>query len=166
METCLDRLEQYLIENRIYYEVQEHRSAFTMQEVAAALHERGSRVAKVLIARADGQLIMLVLPAPLLVDFDRAGEMLGCKQLQLVREREFARLFPDCDVGAMPPFGNFYDMPVYLDDSLAEQPYLVFQAGTHQETMKIAMSDYLLLVDPKIGDFACLPEHEGIPEML
>ena len=160
METCLDRLEQYLIENRVYYEIQEHRQAYTMQEVAAALHERGSRVAKVFIARADGRLIMLVLPAPLHVDFDRVQEMLGLKVVQRAREVEFAYLFPDCDVGAMPPFGNFYDMPVYLDRTLAEQPYLIFQAGTHRETVKIAMSDYLALVGPQIGDFAYQPESE------
>ena len=154
METCIDRLEQYFTENRVTYEVEEHRQAFTIQEVAATLHEKGSHVAKVFIARTDGQLIMLVLPAPAHVDFDRVKAMLGAETVQRAREVEFAHLFPDCDVGAMPPFGNFYNVPVYIDRWLATQPAIVFQAGSHRETMKIAMSDYLRLTLPTIGDFA------------
>jgi Ala-tRNA(Pro) deacylase len=154
METCLARLEQYLTENRVYYEVQEHRQAFTIQEVAAALHEKGMHVAKVFIAWADGQLIMLVLPAPARVDLDRVRDMLGATEVRRAHEAEFARLFPDCDVGAMPPLGNLYDVPVYLDNTLADQSTLVFQAGSHRATLKIAMSDYWRLARPKTGDFA------------
>ncbi len=154
METCLARLEQYLTENRVYYEVQEHQQAFTIQEVAAALHEKGLHVAKVFIAWADGQLIMLVLPAPVRVDLDRVRDMLNAQDVRRAREAEFARLFPDCDVGAMPPLGNLYDVPVYLDDALADQSTLVFQAGSHRTTLKIAMSDYWRLVRPTVGDFA------------
>ena len=153
METCLARLEQYLTENRVYYEVQEHRQAFTIQEVAAALHEKGLHVAKVFMAWADGQLIMLVLPAPARVDLDRVRDMLGATEVRRAREAEFARLFPDCDVGAMPPLGNLYDVPVYLDDALADQSTLVFQAGSHRTTLKIAMSDYWRLARPKDGRF-------------
>jgi Ala-tRNA(Pro) deacylase len=158
METCLDRLEQYLTENRVYYEVQEHRQAFTIQEVAAALHEKGLHVAKVFIAWADGQLIMLVLPAPARVDLDRVRDMLNATEVRRAREAEFAQLFPDCDVGAMPPLGNLYDVPVYLDSALAEQATLVFQAGSHRTTLKIAMSDYWRLVKPAVGDFALTHE--------
>jgi len=154
METCCERLEQYLIDNRVYYEIQEHRAAFTIQEVAAALHEKGIHVAKVFVASADGQLIMLVLPAPAYVDLDRVKAMLNAKEVRRAREAEFAHLFPDCDVGAMPPFGNMYHLPVYLDGTLADQPYIVFQAGSHRKTIKIAMSDYWRLAAPTIGDFA------------
>ena len=154
METCCERLEQYLIDNRVYYEIQEHRTAFTIQEVAAALHEKGIHVAKVFVASTDEQLIMLVLPAPAYVDLDRVKGMLNAKEVRRAREAEFAHLFPDCDVGAMPPFGNMYHLPVYLDCTLADQSYIVFQAGSHRKTIKIAMSDYWRLAAPTIGDFA------------
>jgi Ala-tRNA(Pro) deacylase len=156
METCLDRLEQYLIENRVYYEVQEHRPAFTIQEVAAALHEKGLHVAKVFIAWADGQLIMLVLPASALVDLERIRVMVGAAEVRRAREAEFAQRFSDCAVGAMPPLGNLYHVPVYLDCTLADQPTLIFQAGSHRTTLKIAMTDYWRLVQPKVGDFALM----------
>lgn len=154
METCIDKLEQYFAEKRIYYEIQEHRTAFTIQEVAALLHERGIHVAKVFIARADEKLVMLVLPSIYKVDFDRVREVIGAKTVRRAKEVEFAHLFPDCDVGAMPPFGNMYDLPVYVDQTLALQPFVVFQAGSHRETMKIATSDFLRLVEPTIGEFA------------
>jgi len=158
METCIDHLEQYFVENKVYHEIQEHRQAYTIQAVAADLHERGWHVAKVFIARVDERLIMLVLPAPAHVDLERVKTMLGATTAQRAKEAEFAHLFPDCDVGAMPPFGNFYNIPIYLDRSLATQPFFVFQAGSHRQTMKIAMSDYLRLTLPTIGDFAYLPQ--------
>ena len=160
METCCDRLEQYLTENRVYYEVQEHRQVYTMQEVAAVLHEKGLHVAKVFMAWADGKLVMLVLPAPAHVDFERVKTLLNVREARRAREAEFAHLFPDCDVGAMPPLGNLYNVPVYLDRVLANQPHLVFQAGSHHTTMKVALSDYLQLVKPVIGDFARLAQAE------
>ncbi len=163
METCIDKLEQYFAGSRIYYEIQEHHTAFTAQEVAALLHERGIHVAKVFIARADGRTVMLVLPAIYKVDFDRVREMIGARDVRRAKEVEFAHLFPDCDVGAMPPFGNMYDIPVYVDKTLAMQPFIVFQAGSHRETMKMATSDYMRLVEPTIGEFAVQPEPEMEP---
>ena len=154
METCCDRLEQYLTENHVQYEVQEHRQVYTIQEVAAVLHEKGLHVAKVFMAWADGQLVMLVLPASAHVDFGCVKTMLNAENARRAREVEFAHLFPDCDVGAMPPLGNLYNVPVYLDRALADQAHLVFQAGTHHTTMKVAMSDYLKLVGPAIENFA------------
>ncbi len=162
MEACVDRLKQYLTDNQVYFEVQEHRQVYTIQEVAATLHEKGEYVAKVFIVWTDGQLIMLVLPAPALVDVDRVGKIVKAKETRRAREFEFAQIFADCDVGAMPPFGNLYDVPVYLDRTLVDEPYIVFQAGTHHTTMKIAMSDYQQLVKPVIGDFALHDGHESV----
>ena len=162
MEACSDRLKQYFTDNHVYFEVQEHRQAYTMQEVAATLHEKGEHVAKVFVAWADGKLVMLVLPAPDLVDLDRAAKLLKVKEVRRAREFEFAQLFADCDVGAMPPFGNIYEVPVYLDRSLVEEPYIVFQAGTHHTTMKIAMSDYQKLASPAIADFALRHDHGAV----
>ena len=162
MEACVDRLKQYLTDNHVYFEVLEHRQAYTMQEVAATLHEKGEHVAKVFIATADGRPIMLVLPAPAQVDLSKVRVLLKAKEARRAREFEFAQLFADCDVGAMPPFGNFYRVPVYLDRSLVDEPYIVFQAGTHHTTMKIAMSDYRRLVNPTVGDFALRHSHESV----
>ncbi len=162
MEACMDRLTQYLTDNHVYFEVQEHRQTYTIQEVAATLHERGEQVAKVFIAWADGQLVMLVLSAPELVDLDRVANLLKVKEARRAREFEFAQVFADCDVGAMPPFGNLYDVPVYLDRMLVEEPYMIFQAGTHHTTMKIAMSDYQRLVEPVVVDFALHHNQESI----
>ena len=154
MATCLERLKFFLDENGVKYEIQHHREVFTSQAVANELHEKGAHVAKVVIVWAAGKLVMLVLPAPTHVDFERVKAMLGTEHVRRAHEVEFKSVFPDCDVGAMPPFGNFYHLPVYIDHVLVEEPYLVFQAGSHRETMKVATTDYLRLVKPTPGDFA------------
>jgi Ala-tRNA(Pro) deacylase len=158
MDSCLERLKAYFGEHGVPYEIQQHRTVFTAQKVADVLHEKGRYVAKVFIAWVDGKLVMLVLPAPAHVDYDRVKERLGAKEVHAAHEEEFEHLFPDCEVGAMPPFGNMYHLPVHLDQSLSGLDHLVFQAGSHRETMKIAMADYLRLVSPTLGDFALHPE--------
>ena len=162
MEACVDRLKQYLTDQHVYFEVQEHRQVYTMQEVAASLHEKGEHVAKVFIATVDGKPVMLVLPAPAQVDLDKVRVLLKAKEARRAREFEFAQLFADCDVGAMPPFGNIYQVPVYIDRALVDEPYIVFQAGTHHTTVKIAMSDYQRLASPIIADFSLRHAHEPI----
>jgi Ala-tRNA(Pro) deacylase len=162
MEACVDRLKQYLTDQHVYFEVQEHRQVYTMQEVAASLHEKGEHVAKVFIATVDGKPVMLVLPAPAQVDLDKVRALLKAKEARRAREFEFAQIFADCDVGAMPPFGNIYQVPVYLDRTLVDEPHIVFQAGTHHTTMKIAMTDYQRLAGPIIGDFSLHHTHEPI----
>jgi Ala-tRNA(Pro) deacylase len=160
MEACVDRLKQYLTDQYVHFEVQEHRQVYTMQEVAAVLHEKGEHVAKVFIATVDDKPVMLVLSAPAQVDLDRVRVMLKAKEARRAREFEFAQLFADCDVGTMPPFGHIYQVPVYLDRALVGESHIVFQAGTHHTTMKIAMADYLRLASPVIGDFVLHHTHE------
>jgi Ala-tRNA(Pro) deacylase len=162
MEACVDRLKQYLTDQHVYFEVQEHRQVYTMQEVAASLHEKGEHVAKVFVATVDGKPVMLVLPAPMQVDLDKVRALLKAKEARRAREFEFAQLFADCDVGAMPPFGHFYQVPVYIDRSLVDEPYIIFQAGTHHTTMKIAMTDYQRLANPTVGDFTLRHAHESV----
>ena len=162
MEACVDRLKQYFTDHHVYFEAQEHRQVYTMQEVAAALHEKGEHVAKVFIATVDGKAVMLVLPAPAQVDLEKVRALLKAKEARRAREYEFAQLFADCDVGAMPPFGNIYQVPVYIDRSMVDEPYIIFQAGTHHTTMKIAMSDYQRLVSPVVGDFTLRHSHESV----
>ncbi len=151
---CRERLEQYLRENGAGFEVMTHSQAFTMQEVAAALHLPGNQVAKVVMVKADDKMAMLVLPAPYRLNTDKAGKLLGVKKVRLADEKEFTDLFPDCATGAMPPFGNLYDIPVYVDQALAEEPDIVFRIGTHRETMKVAYADFARLAQPTVGEFA------------
>ena len=158
MEACLERLEKYLGEHGVKFEVQHHREVYTMQEVAAELGEKGRYVAKVFIANADGKPVMLVLAAPDHVDYERVQLYLGAEHVERARENDFKRWFPDCEIGAMPPFGNLYNVPVYLDRELSEQSHLTFQAGSHRDTLRIATSDYIRLVAPKVTRFAITAE--------
>ncbi len=155
--SCLERLKFYLHENQVPFEVQHHREVFTAQAVAAEVHEKGAHVAKVVIAWVDGRLIMLVLPAPAHVDFERIEKMLHAQYARAAREEEFKHLFKDCDVGAMPPFGHIYSLPVYLDRTLTQVGDIVFQAGTHRDTLRLATADYLRLASPTVVEFALSP---------
>ena len=147
---CRERMENYLRENGVVFEVETHDQAFTMQEVAAALHVPGNQVAKVVIVCADKEKVMLVLPAPYRMNVDLVRDMVDAKKVRLAKEEEFADLFPDCATGAMPPFGNLYGVPVYVDRSMSEEPDMVFRIGTHRETMKIAYADFVRLAQPVV----------------
>jgi Ala-tRNA(Pro) deacylase len=149
-------MEQYLSENGVSFEVLKHDQAYTMQEAAAALHVSGKQVAKVVIVKADEGMAMLVIPAPDRVNLDHVRAALGAKKASLAKENEFASLFPDCAPGAMPPFGNLYDVPVYVDQALADKEHIIFRVGTHRHTMRIAYADFERLAQPTIGEFAYL----------
>ena len=150
---CRERLEQYLRENGVGFEVMTHSQAFTAQEMAAALHVPGHQVAKVVIVEADGKPAMLVLPAPYRLNIEKVRTLLGVTQARLAKEDEFTDLFPDCATGAMPPFGNLYGVPVYVDKTLAEESHIVFRIGSHRETAKLAYADYYRLAQPAVGEF-------------
>lgn len=151
---CRDRLEKYLREHDVAYEVQQHPQAFTAQEIAAAEHVSGSRFAKVVMVVAGGKPLMLVLPASRMVDLTRAQDLVGQGQLRLAQEGEFQASFPDCEPGAMPPFGNLYEIPVFVDESLSDEEAMYFQAGSHEETMSVAYRDFARLAGPTVGNFA------------
>lgn len=145
------KLKQYLDAERIAYQIATHRRAFTSQGVAQAAHVSGQEFAKcVILMTGDGRTIMAVLPGPRHVSLPLVSEMLG-QQVRLAREDEFASLFPGCELGAEPPFGNLYDLPVYVDDALARDPEIVFNAGTHTETIRMRYSDFARLVRPVVG---------------
>jgi Ala-tRNA(Pro) deacylase len=158
MAACLERLKQYLGESGVHYGVQHHHEVYTMQEVAAEVGEKGRAVAKVFIASADGNPVMLVLAAPDHVDYDRVRDYLGAENVERAPEELFKQWFPDCEVGAMPPFGNLYKVPVYMDRKLMEAPHITFQAGSHSDTIRIDMHDYMRLASPKVTRFAVTPE--------
>jgi Ala-tRNA(Pro) deacylase len=151
---CVERMKEYLDENNVPFEIITHTQAFTMPEVAAALHVPGQQVAKVVMAKDDGKMVMLVTSAAQRLDFAKARAMLGADKINLAKEDEFVNLFPDCEVGAMPPFGNLYNVPVYVDQALAEEKNIVFRVGSHHQAMKIAYIDYARLARPIVGEFA------------
>jgi Ala-tRNA(Pro) deacylase len=151
------RLEKYLREEGVSFDTMIHSVAYTAQEVAAVQHTPGGQLAKVVLADADGRLVMLVLPASCRVNFPKLKSVLEAKKVRLAREEEFAGTFTDCEVGAMPPFGNLYTLPVYVDGSLVEVPEIVFKVGSHTTSMTIAFADYKRLADPTIADFAVRP---------
>ncbi len=151
---CKAKLEKYFRDNGVEFKAMTHPTAYTAQDVAAAQKVKGKQVAKVVMALADGKAVMLVMPASYRTDFSKLKGVLKAKEGRLAKEEEFSGLFPDCDTGAMPPFGNMYNVPVYVDRSLTEDPEIVFQAGSHRDTMKITYQDYARLAQPIVADFA------------
>jgi Ala-tRNA(Pro) deacylase len=147
----LRRLRQYLDENHVAYQVRAHKTAFTAQEVAAAEHVPGREMAKVIMVRAGDEYLMAVLPAPYHVSLDQLGRVTGKKDLRLAMENEFAGLFPECQAGAMPPFGNLYGLPVWVDESLTRDREIGFNAGNHEQTVHLAYADFAQLVRPKVA---------------
>ncbi len=159
---CKERLENYLREQGVPFQVQQHPIAYTAQDVAASEHIPGKQVAKVVIVFADNTMVMLVLPAPYRVDFNRVGQALGARDVRLADEVELGAAFPDCEVGAMPPFGNLYHLPMYVETRLAEDESIVFPIGTHTETMRLKYADFARLVNPPLLEFA-RPPQEALP---
>lgn len=149
---CKERLAEYFRENGVACQFMTHPTAYTAQEVAAAQHVSGKQVAKVVIVRADERNVMVVLPASAHIAFPKLQALLDARMVRLAKEEEFSGIFPDCDLGAMPPFGNLYGLPVYVDKSLAAAKEIVFQAGTHRDTAKIAYADFARLAQPIEAD--------------
>ena len=151
---CRDRLENYLRENQVPFEEQHHPRAVSAQEVAASDHVPGRMLSKTVMVLADGEIAMLVLPAPYQEDLEKAEEARREAERALESEEEFEDSFPDCEVGAMPPFGNLYGVPVYVEKTLAEDETIVFRSGTHTQTMSVSYSDFERLVEPTVAQFA------------
>lgn len=151
--TILRRLQEYLGNHHVHYEVLGHQEAYTAPEIAHTLHVSGKMFAKVVIVKADGRFVMVVLPSNWQVDFKRVKEVLRARHVRLATEAEFEGLFPDCEIGTMPPFGNLYGVGVYVDQSLTEDEAIVFQAGTHLGAIKLRYEDFDNLVHPKVAEF-------------
>jgi len=149
----LARLQDYLDTNQVSYTVCTHKQAFTAQEVAAAQHVKGKELAKVVIVKTRARFLMTVLPATHRIDFSKLEAVLQ-EEVSLATEEEFQGLFPGCETGAMPPFGNLYGLPVYVDKALEENQEIVFQAGTHVQTVRMRYQDFKELVKPTVAAFA------------
>jgi Ala-tRNA(Pro) deacylase len=144
----------FLKQQRIKFDVVSHGAAFTAQETAHAEHAPGMSMAKVVMLKADGKDVMVVMPAPYRLHEGRMKRLIGARKIRLATEREFRKLFPDCEVGAMPPFGNIYDIPFYVDFSLSQNEHIIFNAGSHRKSIRMSFEDYEKLVNPVLCSFA------------
>lgn len=149
----LKRLQSYLDSQKIPYQVVTHSVAYTAKEAAQSLHVPADMYAKVVVVKGDGRYVMAVLPSTWKVDFRRLEEVLGCPHIRLATEEELATLFPDCEIGSMPPFGNLYGTPVYVDATLTADEQIVFDAGSHVGAIKMRYRDFADLVHPQIAEF-------------
>ena len=145
---------QYLDYHKVNYQICSHRPTFTAQHMAAEEHVPGMNVAKPVIVQADGKYYMCVLPACCKVDLDMLRCQLGAGEVQLAGEEEMARLFPECEVGAEPPFGNVYGMTTLMDISLGKDGYIICPAGQHDRAVRINLKDYENLVHPRVLEFS------------
>ena len=148
------KLKNYLQSREVKYRSIEHPQTYTAPETAASAHVSGNDFAKTVIVEMGGELAMVVLPANRKILLEDLREMLGEQDLRLATEEDFKEQFPDCELGAMPPFGNLYGLPVYVAHSLAEEPEIAFNAGTHREVITMSFADYAEIVQPVILDFA------------
>src|SRR6516225_8519081 len=159
----LNKVRAFLDQNHVRYVVISHSKAYTAQGIAAIAHIPGQELAKTVIVKLDGALGMAVLPASYQVDLLALKKAVGVKDASLASEREFKQHFPDCETGAMPPFGNLYGIPVYVDETLTRDKEIAFNAGTHLELIKLAYADFERVVQPVVLDFAATPvgAHHG-----
>jgi Ala-tRNA(Pro) deacylase len=148
------RIRDYLDSQKAPYEWLPHPQAFTAQEVAHSLHVSGKRLAKTVVLDADGRLVMAVLPASHRLIMPELKAALEVRRLEMLPENELAKIFPDCDLGAIPPFGNLYGIEVWVDRTVEESGELVFTAGTHVDAVRMKYSDYAELVKPHVGRFS------------
>ena len=145
------KLKEFLDSHHIKYVVISHSRACTAQEIAASAHIPGKELAKTVMVKLDGKMAMAVLPASNRVGLDLLKEVSGSKQVDLAAELEFRELFPECEPGAMPPFGNLYGMPVFVSEGLTKDEEIAFNAGSHTELIKLSYKDFERLVKPKIA---------------
>lgn len=154
------KFRDYLDRQGISYQVLHHEEVFKAPEVAQALHAPEKEMAKVVMVNVDGRLVMTVLPASWKVDLQRLRRVFLARDVRLALEDEFKDRFPDCEMGAMPPFGNLYDLEVYADHSLTEGEHIIFQAGSHTDAVSMRYTDYAALVHPVVAEF-----HREPPEI-
>ena len=147
------KLKDFLDREKIKYISIVHSTAYTAQEVAASAHITGKELAKTIIVELDGKMAMAVLPANRKIVLQDLREITGSDQVKFASEDEFKQKFPDCETGAMPPFGNLYGMEVYAAEALAENDEIAFNAGSHTEVIKLKHTDFERLVKPKVVSF-------------
>ena len=144
----VQKLKDYLDDHDVQYVTISHSPAYTAQRIAELTRIPGKELAKTVIVKVDGEYAMAVLPASRRVDLRHLKSALGADEVVLASEDEFKRLFPDCELGAMPPFGNLYGMNVFVSQALREDEEIAFNAGSHSELIRLTYADYERLVHP------------------
>ena len=147
----LRNLRKFLDEHHVKHIVISHSLAYTAQEIAQAAHVHGEQFAKTTIVKLDGEVAMAVVPAPQKVDLKLLGAAARAMKCELADEGDFRGRFPECEVGAMPPFGNLFGMHVYIDEALTSGKSIAFNAGSHTELVQMSVGDFLRLVKPKVA---------------
>lgn len=150
----MEKLRGFLDDNDVEYIVMSHSRAYTAQRIAAAAHIPGKELAKTVILQVDGELMMCVLPAPEKVSLLKVKELTGADSVDLASEEEFGHFFPDCELGAMPPFGNLYGMTVIADKKLADDEEIFFNACSHRDLIRMGYKDFARLVKPRLGNIS------------
>jgi Ala-tRNA(Pro) deacylase len=148
------KLDELLTDRHIAFERLHHRPAYTAQRTAQMLHVPGREMAKTVLLRTEEGYVMTVLPANQKVDLEQVRQCLGADWVELASEAEMDRLFPDCERGAIPPFGSLYHLPTVVDESLAADEQIVFEAQNHEEAIRMAYRDYEALEHPRKAHFA------------
>lgn len=146
----IKQLKQYLDEHQVKYISISHSPAFTSQEIAATAHISGKQLAKTVVVKLNEQMALVVVPAHEQVNFEQLQKLAGVATAILASEAEFKGRFPECEVGAMPPLGSLYEMPVYVSAELAAQGTITFNAGSHAELIQLSFNDFMRLVKPTI----------------
>lgn len=150
-------VQEYLRQSNVAYSVFPHAPAFSAQEEAAVTHISGRDWAKPVVFYADGEPLMAVVPADLVVDVEQLLLLTGAERIRLASEEELSALYPDCEQGAMPPLGPLYNQPVFVDIALAAEPQIVFNGGTHGDAVCMRYDDFAALARPVVGSFAMRP---------
>jgi Ala-tRNA(Pro) deacylase len=161
----LKRLRTFLDQKGIHYTLQTHVTAYTAAGVASVAHVKGKEMAKTVMVLVDDRLIMLVVPASTHIRLKQVKYALKARQVFLASEADFAHVFPDCEVGAMPPFGNLYGVPIFVDEALTRDKEIVFNAGNHREIMKMSYADYARVVTPQVVSVATHTPHGSFEEI-
>jgi Ala-tRNA(Pro) deacylase len=148
------RLKQYLDDHHVKYVTIQHSPAYTAQEIAASAHIPGRLLAKTVMVKLDWAMAMVVIPASQRVDFNLLKRASGARLAELATEQEFRDMFPECEPGAMPPFGNLYGMPVFASVGLGREREITFNAGSHRELIRLTYEDFIRLVKPTLAPLA------------
>ena len=156
------RLKDYLKSNKVKFKALKHKAVYTAQEIAAQQHIPGKEFIKTVMVKLNkDKFFMMALPASYRIDFKKLKTAAGAKKVELANEKEFKGFFPDCEIGAMPLFGNLYNMPVVVDKTVEEDKIIVFSAGNHKETIMMRYSDFKDLVKPKVASFSVSLSKKG-----
>lgn len=154
----VQKLKKFLDENKVKYVSIAHSLAYTAQEIAALTHIKGQYLAKTVMVELDDEMAMVVVPANFHVNLELLMQATGARKVELASEEAFKDLFPQCEVGAMPPFGHLYGMETYVAPELAEDDEIAFNAGTHTELLKLSYNDFERLVGPKVIEVCRMPK--------